>query len=233
MKARLRASQIATVVVAVLLVAATAMTTLALTRDTSSAPPATPNNMIRVAVIGDSYSSGLGNNVVWPSLLAGSADLSISNVAFPGAGYVGGTGESGPFAGQIDKALASKPDIIVVFGGINDVGKSKELITQSAIDLFAGLTRRAPTARLIVLGPLWHEDPAEEAFYALDSAVNQGADDTHTTYISLIRETWLVGDGLIQSDGIHPTDEGQSILARQFGPVLLREIRQRDNGVRP
>lgn len=221
-----RKSQIATVLVALLLVAATALATLALTRPTPGTNIAASDDVVRVAVIGDSYSSGLRNRIVWPTLVADSSALSISNVAIPGAGYVGGAGESGPFTTQTEKALASKPDVIVVFGGINDVGKSKELITQSATDLFGELARRAPTAKLVVLGPLWHEDTPPQPVVAIDVAVAAAAEATRVDYVRLIDEKWLVGEGLIQDDGVHPTDEGQSTMARALGALLQRQIRQ-------
>jgi lysophospholipase L1-like esterase len=224
---------LATVLVALLLVVATAATTVALTRTSPKTVVAAPESILRVAVIGDSYTSGLNNTVVWPSLLASHSQLALSNVAFPGAGYVGGTGESGPLADQADKALASKPDVIVVFGGINDVGRSSDLITQAAIDLFTSLARRAPNASLLVFGPIWHEPNLPQSFYALDDAIAAGARSSHARYTSLIREGWLVGDGLIQADQVHPTDAGQMVLERELGPLLLAQVRDRDTGVRP
>jgi hypothetical protein len=224
-----RKSQIGTVVLSVLLlVAATATTTMVLTRRVPEMVVPAPDDQVRVSVIGDSYSSGFGNNVVWPSLVAAGSQVSVSNAAYPGAGYVGGAGQSGPFAAQIEKALASKPAIIVVFGGMTDALKSDDLITQSAIDLFTELARRAPTVELVVLGPIWHEDPVPETFIRLHADVASAAKTTNTTYIPLIEEKWLVGDGLIQDDNFTPTDEGQSVLARQLGPVLLSYIRKQD-----
>lgn len=218
-----------TVALALLLVVATVTATLAL-RPASKIVLASPDQTVRVAVLGDSYTSGLNNTVVWPSLLAATTDLAFSNVAFPGAGYVGGVGESGPFAEQVERALASKPDVIVVFGGINDVGKSDDLVTQSAIDLFAQLTRRAPNANLLVLGPIWHEPNLPESFFRLDDAIAKAAAASDYPYTSLIREDWLEGAGLIQADQIHPTDAGQVILERNLGPVLTEQIRQLERG---
>ena len=228
-----RKSQIGTVVVAVLLVAATAMTTIVLTGDAPQMVASAPDDAVRVSVIGDSYSSGSGNHMVWPSLVAAGSQLSVSNEAFPGAGYVAGAGHNGPFAAQIDKALASKPAVIVVFGGMSDVLKSDGLVTQSATDLFIELIRRAPTVKLMVLGPIWHTDPVPEPLLRLDSAVASAARATHTTYTPLIQEKWLIGDGLIQDDGFTPTDQGQSVLARQLGPILLGYIRKQDRAALP
>lgn len=193
---------------------------------------ATPNDHVRVSVIGDSYSSGFGNHVVWPSLVAAGSQLSISNYASPGAGYVG-AGQSEPFDAQVGKALASKPAIIVVFGGMADVAKSEDLIVQAATDLFTQLARRAPAVELVVLGPIWHQDPVPEPFIRLDSNIASAASATHTTYISMINEKWLVDESLIQEDNFTPTDEGQSVLASRLGPILLRYMRNQDRAHLP
>jgi hypothetical protein len=223
-------SQLATLIVAILLVAAAVLVTLAVARPKPAAPAAACDHTLRVAVIGDSYSAGLNTGIVWPSLVAGSSTFSISNVALPSSGYVGGIGQSVPFASQVDKALASKPDIVIVFGGLNDVGQSTDLITQSATGLFTDLITRAPRAKLIVFGPIWHDDPAPPSALDIDSAVAAAANATHTTYISLVDEKWLVGEGLIQDDGVNLTDQGQTTLARELGPLIQRQIRQEGNG---
>lgn len=221
-----RAPRLLLPALALLLILATATTTLALTRSEQHPPPPSTSGPLRIAVIGDSYSSGLDNAVVWPTLIAESSDLSISNLAVPGSGYVGGAGESGPFSAQVDKALATKPDLIVVFGGINDVGKSVDLINQSATDLFFELARRAPEVPRIVFGPLWHEDPPPEVALTIDAAINRAADQTSSPYVRLIDKTWLVGPGLIQDDGIHPTDQGQTIIASELAGILQTKIRE-------
>ncbi|MCZ8379264.1 SGNH/GDSL hydrolase family protein [Mycobacterium sp. CPCC 205372] len=211
--------------VVLLLIVATAMVTAVVaSRETKSivAVPAAP---FRMSLIGDSFTSGFNNGVVWPSLLANDSNLSISNVAYPGSGYVGSAGESAPFAAQLDKALASKPELVVIFGGANDVYNSIDLVKQSAIDLFTELSRRTPTTELLVLGPIWHEDPPPQRFLNVDSALADAADKANAAYVPLIQETWLVGDGLVQRDDFNLTDEGQAILARRLGPVLKSQIR--------
>jgi lysophospholipase L1-like esterase len=226
-------SQIGTVSLAVLLVIATAAATIALTHQPHEAVASAPEDTVRVSVIGDSYSSGLGNQTAWPSLIAAGSQLSISDVAFPGTGYVAETGHSGSFAAQVNKALASKPDVVVVFGGMSDASVSDGLIAQSATDLFLNLIRLVPKAKLIVLGPISPADPVSDRFLKLDSTIAGVAQATHTTYIRLIQEKWLVGEGLIQADGFSPTDQGQSVLAQRLGPVLQGAIRKHDKAVLP
>jgi GDSL-like Lipase/Acylhydrolase family len=220
-----RKSVVGSTALAVLLVVATATATMVLTNGKAEpvSPPA--DGPLRVAVIGDSYSAGSGNDVIWPALVAAGSPMSISNVAVADASYAGGAGQSGPFAQQIDKALASKPAVIVVFGGLGDAGLPDQQITQSATDLFAELIRRAPNAKLVAFGPIWHENPVPDVFKTLDADIAVAARTTHTAYVPLIGEKWLIGDGLMQGDSA-PTDEGQLVLARKLNPLLLEHIGQ-------
>jgi hypothetical protein len=226
-----RMSMFGTVVLALLLIAATATATVAVTKRVQRPLPP-PDGLVRVSVIGDSYSAGSDNAVVWPTLIASGSPLSISVVAVPDASYAGDAGQSGRFAEQIDKALASKPSVIVVFGGLGDVGEPDGQITQSAIDLFAELIRRAPTTKLVVIGPIWHTQPVPDDFTAIDVDLEKAARITHTTYISLIQKDWLVADGLMQGDTA-PTDEGQAVLARQLNPILQQQIHDPSKSVLP
>lgn len=225
-------SAIVTVALAFLLVAATAGVTVVLTSRGGESLSVPADGPLRISVIGDSYSAGSDNDVTWPSLIAAASPLSISNVAVANSSYAGRAGQSGHFADQVDKALASKPDVVVVFGGVGDVALPDQQITQSAVDLFTELSRRAPDASLVVFGPIWHQHPVPGVFMALDSDIAKAAIGTHTTYVSLIDENWLAADGLMRRN-VAPTDEGQSVLAQRLRPLLLEQIRGTSRAVVP
>lgn len=202
--------------VVVVLIAAVALGVAAVVRDDGPTPTVTAVDMpLRISVVGDSYSTGLPDAVVWPTLAAESTGWSIDNVSIFSAGYVATDG-NGTFADQIDAALANKPDVILVVGGINDVGKPPELITQRAIDTLGELARRAPSAKLVVMGPIWHQIPVPEAAAVIDDSVGAAAAMLRLPYLSVVGEDWLVPEGLIQEDGIHPTEAGQRVLAQQI-----------------
>lgn len=224
-------SMVGALTLSLLLIAVTATSTMVLT-GTAPEPLPPPDSPVRVAVIGDSYSAGSDNDVVWPTLIAAGSPLSISVVAVRDASYAGGQGQSGRFLQQVDKALASKPSVVVVFGGLGDAGLRDQQITQSAIDLFAELIRRAPEAKLVVFGPIWHTRPVPKVFTDLDAALAEAARVTFTSYVSLIDEQWLTGDGVMQGD-VAPTDKGQSVLARELNPILLQQIRDPSRSVLP
>ncbi len=225
-------SAIGTVALALLLVAATASVTVILTNRGGESLSVPADGPLRISVIGDSYSAGSDNDVTWPSLVAAASPFSISNVAVANSSYAGRAGQSGRFADQVDKAIASKPDVVVVFGGVGDVALPDQQITQSAVDLFTELSRRAPDAALVVFGPIWHQHPVPDVFKSLDSDIAEAANDTHTTYVPLIGENWLAADGLMRRN-VAPTDEGQSVLAQRLRSLLLAQIRGTSRAVLP
>ena len=50
-------------------------------------PPKADITSVDIAVVGDSYSAGHLNRVVWPTLLAQRTGWSVANFALPGAGF--------------------------------------------------------------------------------------------------------------------------------------------------
>lgn len=198
------------------LVVAVALVVAAVVRDDGPTPAVdAAEKPLRISVMGDSYSSGLPDDVVWPTLAGEATGWSMDNVSIFSAGYVATDG-NGTFADQIDAALAGNPDVVLVVGGINDVGKPPELITQRAIDTLGELARRAPAAKLVIMGPIWHELPVPEAAAVIDDSVRTAADMLRLPFLSVVGEDWLVPEGMIQEDGIHPTEAGQRVLAQQI-----------------
>ena len=201
------------------LVATVTLAVAALLRDDTPVLTAETDTALRVSVIGDSYSSGLAGSLVWPTLVEEAAGWDIDNESNYNAGYVNTDG-SGTFAEQIDRAVAGAPDVVLVVGGINDIGRPPELITQRAIDTLGALARAAPAAKIFVIGPIWHDLPAPEALTTIDDSVRSAAQMLRLSYSSVLNEDWLVPDGLIQDDAIHPTDAGQRVLAERITALL-------------
>lgn len=214
-----RAKAAATTLLVVALLAVTGLVAYILIADNDETTPA-PKETLRVAIIGDSYSAGLKNTIVWPTLMAESTGASVSNVSLPASGYLADAGGLGPFAAQSEKALASKPDVIVVFGGLFDIGRPLDLIGQAVSDLVANLARSAPNAKIIVVGPLWHEIPAPEAVRQIDETVGTAVRNLKLPYLSVVDEPWLAKPGLFRNDDSQPTDTGQRVLANSLTDAL-------------
>ena len=104
----------------------------------------------RVLVIGDSWSVGLGQDDVsrsWPSRLAGEVHV----VGFSGSGFsprASGCGRVS-FHDRAPTALAVRPDLVVVEGGLNDYDQPRAEIRRGFGDLMADLAGH----RVVVVGP--------------------------------------------------------------------------------
>lgn len=104
----------------------------------------------RVVVIGDSYSVGLGLSDpanAWPSRLDGAVHVA----GFSGSGFSRGAGHCPgvSYAERAGKALRDGADLVVVEGGLNDVGQSSAGITAG----FQRLVRELDGQRVVVVGP--------------------------------------------------------------------------------
>ena len=104
----------------------------------------------RVVVIGDSWSVGLGLADAadgWPSRLPGSVHVA----GFSGSGFSAGAGHCPgvSYAERAHRALRGGADLVVVEGGLNDVGQSSAEITAG----FRRLMRELDGHRVVVVGP--------------------------------------------------------------------------------
>lgn len=104
----------------------------------------------RVLVIGDSYSVGLGLADAengWPSRLPGAVHVA----GFSGSGFSRGAGHCRgvSYAARARQALRGGADLVVVEGGLNDVGQSSAEITAG----FQRLMRELDGHRVVVVGP--------------------------------------------------------------------------------
>jgi len=77
---------------------------------------------VNIAVVGDSYSAGSNNGVVWPTLLAQRTGWSVANFALPGAGFAADGQGGQAFTSQVDRAQGAHPRTIVIVGGLADQG---------------------------------------------------------------------------------------------------------------
>lgn len=186
----------------------------------TSVPVAT--SPLRMAVIGDSYSAGSGEVNGWPTLMANTSSVGVTNVSLPNSGFLADAGGVGNFQAQAAKAIAAHPDVIVVFGGLYDVGKPTEQLAQAATDLFVSLARSAPAAKLVVVGPLWYTVPVPEVIVDIDETVGKVAQRLNITYLRVLDEPWLHAPGLVDAESSQPTDAGQQVLASELAAQLRR-----------
>lgn len=168
----------------------------------------------KVAILGDSYSVGAGladRSKAWPTL-AGRAEGWATHVA-----GVGGTGfvNAGPcgeqsFGQRLEDVLAVKPQILIIAGGVNDADLAPSEVQTSASALLH-LTASVPT--VIVVGPA--NAPAKSNLPAVDAALAKAATANGRKYVSALN--WELE---FQPDGLHPTEAGQAVYARNIEAAI-------------
>ncbi|KQU02981.1 hypothetical protein ASG56_19375 [Rhodococcus sp. Leaf7] len=176
---------------------------------------------VTVSVIGDSFSAGSMNDVVWPDILAEEHDFAVTNASLGGAGYVAGDDYLGTFADQVPLATDGEPSVILVVGSENDADADPSDVLSNAGDLYAELQERSPGSRIVVIGPIWSGGDVSDAMFDVDAAVETAALTAGLDYVDTLDAGWLADPTIIQDDGDHPTDEGQYLLAGYIDDAVL------------
>ena len=201
----------------------------------------------KIVVIGDSYTEGTAYGGVgeknwaqlaWRQLRKRRCRHNVQGVGSRWIGYVspGVTGTTfGQEAQRLMEANQDDEDIVMIFGGSNDIAAPPESVTASVQRTFSDVRARAPKAKLIVVGPVWPKpDPVPEILKIRD-IVRAEADRTNATFVDPIADQWFVADSqLISEDGVHPTDTGHLYMSERLLPVIRSELalaqKQREAG---
>lgn len=223
----------------VILLASTC-TVLTVARPWGAAPSVSPLNapgsattsspvLHRIAVVGDSYVGGsdMGGNGMrsWVVRVAeifrmGGVELEAWTQSGGGSGYVA-RGESSPVFGDL-VSLAVQPDseVVIFFGSRNDSGRSE--IQEEAEASFRRALTISPDAELLVIGVPWVNSNVPPEQLENRDAVRAAAQAVGATFVDPLKEGWFTGtaEGLIGSDGVHPTDDGHYYLAEKILPHL-------------
>ena len=191
-----------------------------------------------IAVVGDSYTtgsdmdSGPGSN--WSALMAtelrlGRPGLDVHVEAGGGSGYTT-TGFRGlTFEGLAQLSMPADPDLIIVFGSINDNRARPSDVDVAARSLMQWLHEQRPDAAILVIGPPWVNERVPTNLLLVRDAVRSAALGVGATFVDPLAEGWFAGDAesLIGFDRLHPTDEGQRHLAELITPTVERLLASR------
>lgn len=177
----------------------------------AAAEPTPTPAPIRVVTLGDSLMSGAGldHGQAWPDLLATREDVSLTNLACGGMGFVV-TGECGTaYAGFSPAIAALQPELIIVQSSSNDFWQDADTIRTDTDDTVAQLHDAAPDARIVGLSTIWNDDPDVPDDTATTSdALKDAIDSVGGMYIDVGQP--LVGHPeWLQDDDVHPTARGQ------------------------
>lgn len=189
-----------------------------------------------IGVIGDSYTGGttMGGkgNDSWAEKLTGmlSADtpVDVQPIAYGGSGYI----NVGPFEKTYMDAVPRfgkyRPDIIVIFGSINDNGQNPRQLYDTASTVYDKARILFPDAQLMVVGPTWHLE--SQAVRDNSDAVLSAARDARIPTFDPLPEKWFAVDrDKIAADGVHPTSSGHTFMAERIAPHVQRLIDSQPN----
>lgn len=212
---------------------------LAGTNSTESAAPSDEGRPL-VSVIGDSFTAGTPQGgrdrqgwpaLVWERLSAQGLPSTRSVDATGGSGYL----EPGPFGvtfmDAVQRAVAPDDDLVVVFGGTNDVDLPLDELSSAAQNTLEAVRHRAPSAALIVVGPVWPGTSPSPAMVNVRDVLRAVAQSLGATFVDPIQEAWFADQPqLIGRDHVHPNDDGHKYLADHLFPVIDAALRALPNG---
>ena len=167
----------------------------------------------RVAVIGDSIESGLGLEPAeaWPALVAASRDWRLDNLSVPGAGFVAQGSDGDDFSAQVDAAIASRAQLVLIGASDNDLGTDLAEVSAAMQKAVDRLRSELPDARLIGFNALTGQ--ASDADLApFDAALRTAVEGAGGTWLDL-GQPYRDRGGLVQDDDEHPTLPGQQAIA--------------------
>jgi acyl-CoA thioesterase I len=179
-----------------------------------------------IVALGDSLTAGLGvaPDQAYPALLQARLQREGHAYRVVNAGVSGDTSAGG--RRRVDWVLRSKPDVVIVALGAND-GLRGLPVDQLRDNLEAIVKRlQAAGARVLLVGmrvPPNYGDDYGRAFTAVFPAV---ARRTGAALVPFLLDG-VAGDPRVnQADGVHPTAEGQRIIASVLWPYLQPLLRR-------
>jgi lysophospholipase L1-like esterase len=190
-----------------------------------------------VVLIGDSYTAGSAEGGQrgrgWPALVARdllNQHVLVSNVlgAEGSAAYISASSEGHTFGDIARRVVGRDGELVVFFGGSNDVVVPPERVGPAALDAFTSAKAAAPAATLMVIGPVWPGSDPPAAFLNVRDAVRHQVQSIGGAFVDPIAEGWLADTPeLIGADQFHPTDEGHKYLAARIAPLIRDALKQR------
>jgi hypothetical protein len=198
-------------------------TAFAVTKARNERGPSGPSSAaVSIAVVGDSYSAGRNNRVVWPTLLAQRTGWSVANFALPGAGFAADGQGGQAFAYQVERAQGAHPQIIVMMAGVADeefAGTGD--VSEGAIDAINRI--KLGGQRAFVIGPTWYGTPVPPVVTGVAGEIHKVAHDAGVPFLDALDPPWLTTDQM-QPDMGAPTDDGQSVIADKVAAWLRSEV---------
>jgi acyl-CoA thioesterase-1 len=180
--------------------------------------PSPASAEITALFLGDSYTEGTGLTpdqvpLRWSTGLAQQMGWREVNAGCNGSGYTRpGLRCGNTYEERVALLTDPVPDVVVVSGGVNDLGASRERITAGVNATYATLRETFPHATIYAVGGIYYTgDARPELLQFLNDAVEAAAEREDALFID-IGEPLLGRPELMAVDGLHPNAEGHAVI---------------------
>lgn len=166
------------------------------------------------AAIGDSIAIGYGvpADDAWPLLVADRLDWTLSDFAESAAGFTVKGLNTHTFDDQVSAVIRLHPDVVIVGATRNDVFASTPDLQRAATAALHRLREALPHARIIGVSALWGSDPTPAQIPVISRTVQAAVLDVGGSWVEL-GQPFAGHPELLISDQVHPTVEGQQLIA--------------------
>jgi lysophospholipase L1-like esterase len=167
----------------------------------------------RITVIGDSYAAGdtlADRSDAWVDDFAAETDATVTVLAEGGTGFTnpGFCGDNA-FGSRVDRIAATKPDLVIIEGGLNDTGASADDERTAVRSVLRGLG----AFDVVMVGPV--AVPAVTGEARVDAWLEKAAGSAKVRYVSALR--WDIDLG---ADDKHPSARGHTEFARRLAAAI-------------
>lgn len=185
-------------------------------------PPPATYNYLRVSILGDSYTAGVGAGASpsYAEITERRLCLTPTESGGSGSGYVAPGSGNAPFGSpdRIDKIVENQPGLIIVQGSTNDPGDGR--VFDAAVALYRTLAERAPTAKIVVVGPTMPPSADPTRVDAIRAELQRAASESGLSFIDPAGEQWLDPANDYVADRLHPTPVGHNKIAGRLVEAL-------------
>ncbi|MGD9619378.1 MAG: GDSL lipase [Mycolicibacterium sp.] len=188
----------------------------------------------RVAVIGDSYTTGGDEggsgpkgwpSQVWKSLAHSGIAVTPMVAAEGGAGYCTRGNRGSVFEDLTIRAVKPNDALVVFFGSRNDMDVDPTRLSVAMFGTFKLARQIARSAKFLVIGPAWPTADPPPAIRRIRDVLGYQAELAGATFVDPIAARWFVGSpDLIGEDGVHPTDAGHTYMAGKIAPLIGAQL---------
>ncbi|WP_223227614.1 SGNH/GDSL hydrolase family protein [Leifsonia xyli] len=164
-------------------------------------------------MIGDSIESGLGvePSEAWPALVAADLRWELDNLSVAGSGFVTRGDGDEDYTAQIERAIATKAQIVLIGASDNDLGQDIDEVSAAMTAVVGRLKKALPGAQLIGFSAL-SGAVGDDQLAPLDSALKSVVTGAGGEWLNL-GQPYRGVNGRVQDDGEHPTVAGQQAIA--------------------